>query len=57
MDGLDRRRIEIDMIKFSGPVFNGVDNRLVSLQLMEFLVDAYCRERPKVPGCLRYVSP
>jgi hypothetical protein len=35
MDGLDRRRIEIDLIKFSGPVFNGVDNRLMSLQLVE----------------------
>jgi hypothetical protein len=35
MDGLDRRRIEIDMIKFSGPLFRGVDNRLVSLQLVE----------------------
>ena len=35
MDELDRRRIEIDMIKFSGPVFTGVDNRLMSLQLVE----------------------
>jgi hypothetical protein len=35
MDGLDRRRVEIDMIKFSGPVFGGVDNRLMSLQLVE----------------------
>ncbi len=35
MDGLDRRRIEIDMIKFSGPLFAGVDNRLMSLQLVE----------------------
>ena len=35
MDGLDRRRIEIDLIKFSGPVFEGVDNRLMSLQLVE----------------------
>ena len=35
MDGLDRRRMEIDLIKFSGPVFNGVDNRLMSLQLVE----------------------
>ena len=35
MDGLDRRRIEIDLIKFSGPVFAGVDNRLMSLQLVE----------------------
>ncbi len=35
MDGLDRRRIEIDIIKFSGPLFQGVDNRLMSLQLLE----------------------
>jgi len=35
MDGLDRRRVEIDMIKFSGPVFKGLDNRLMSLQLLE----------------------
>lgn len=35
MDGLDRRRIEIDMIKFTGPLFGGVDNRLMSLQLVE----------------------
>ncbi len=27
-------RIEVDMIKFSGPVFQGVDNRLMSLQLV-----------------------
>jgi hypothetical protein len=35
MDGLNRRRIEVDMIKFSGPVFGDVDNRLMSLQLVE----------------------
>jgi hypothetical protein len=35
MDGLDRRRIEIDLIKFSGPAFETVDNRLMSLQLVE----------------------
>jgi len=35
MDGLDRRRIEIDLIKFSGPSFPGVDNRLRSLELLE----------------------
>src|SRR6266550_4361322 len=27
-------RIEVDMIKFSGPTFHGVDNRLMSLQLV-----------------------
>src|SRR5437764_243913 len=35
MDGLSRHRIEVDMIKFSGPVFATVDNRLMSLQLVE----------------------
>ena len=35
MDDLSRERIEIDMIKFSGPGFRGIDNRLMSLQLVE----------------------
>ncbi|MGB8477195.1 MAG: hypothetical protein WCE61_24210, partial [Candidatus Acidiferrum sp.] len=35
MDDLSRGRVEIDMIKFSGPAFPGVDNRLMSLQLVE----------------------
>ncbi len=35
LDGLSRRRIEVDMIKFSGPVFATVDNRLMSLQLVQ----------------------
>lgn len=35
LDGLSRRRIEVDMIKFSGPVFGAVDNRLMSLDLVE----------------------
>src|SRR5262249_9632647 len=35
MDDLSRERIEIDMIKVSGPGFAGVDNRLLSLQLVE----------------------
>jgi len=35
MDDLSRRRVEIDMIKFSGPAFAQVDNRLMSLQLVE----------------------
>ena len=35
MDGLDRERVEIDMIKLSGPAFAGFDNRLASLQLVE----------------------
>ncbi len=35
LDGLTRQRVEIDMIKFSGPCFAGVDNRLMTLQLVE----------------------
>jgi hypothetical protein len=35
VDELSRERVEIDMIKFSGPAFPGVDNRLMSLQLVE----------------------
>ncbi len=35
MDDLSRERVEIDMIKFSGPAFAGVDNRLMSLQLVQ----------------------
>src|SRR5271170_4293255 len=35
LDGLSTARIEVDMIKFIGPYFNNVDNRLMSLQLVE----------------------
>ena len=35
MEGLSRRRVDVDMIKFSGPAFAGVDNRLMSLELVE----------------------
>jgi hypothetical protein len=35
MDELSRERVEFDMIKLSGPIFAGVDNRLMSLQLVE----------------------
>ena len=35
LDDLSRNRVEIDMIKFSGPAFATVDNRLMSLQLVE----------------------
>jgi hypothetical protein len=34
-DDLSREHIEIDMIKVSGPGFAGIDNRLLSLQLVE----------------------
>ena len=35
MDELSRERIEVDMIKLSGPAFGEVDHRLMSLQLVE----------------------
>jgi hypothetical protein len=35
LDDLSRERVEIDMIKLSGPSFAQVDNRLMSLQLVE----------------------
>ncbi|HEY0257285.1 MAG TPA: TonB-dependent receptor [Candidatus Methylacidiphilales bacterium] len=35
LDGLSTVRIEVDMIKFIGPYFSNVDNRLMSLQLVE----------------------
>lgn len=34
-DELARERFEIDMIRFSGPSFERIDNRLMSLQLVE----------------------
>jgi len=34
MDNLSNDRIEVDMIKFSGPAFAGVDNRIMSLELV-----------------------
>jgi hypothetical protein len=34
-DGLTSQRVEVDMIKFSGPAFEGLDNRLMALQLVE----------------------
>jgi hypothetical protein len=35
MDDLSREQVELDMVKLSGPGFSGVDNRLMSLQLVE----------------------
>ena len=34
LDGLNEERLEVDMVAFSGPAFEGVDNRLMSLQLV-----------------------
>jgi len=35
MDGLTSERVEVDMIEFSGPDFAHVDNRLMSLKLVQ----------------------
>lgn len=35
MDGLNRQRIEIDMVKFVGPEFAAVDNRVIAVSLVE----------------------
>jgi hypothetical protein len=35
LDELSSARVEVDMIKFSGPAFKQVDNRLMALQLVE----------------------
>ena len=35
LDNLTSERVEVDMIKFSGPGFTHVDNRLMSLQLVQ----------------------
>ncbi len=35
LDGLSTTRLEVDMIKFVGPYFSNVDNRLMALQLVE----------------------
>jgi hypothetical protein len=41
MDNLSRERIEVDMVRLSGPDFKNVDNRLLSLQLVQHgLTDA-----------------
>ncbi|HYW89957.1 MAG TPA: TonB-dependent receptor, partial [Chloroflexota bacterium] len=34
MDGVERERVEIDMVKLSGPAFDGLDSRLACLQLV-----------------------
>lgn len=35
MENLGSERVEVDMIKFSGPDFHGVDNRLMALRLVQ----------------------
>jgi hypothetical protein len=36
LDGLSSDRIEVDMLKFSGPAFANIDNRLMSLHLVTY---------------------
>ena len=61
LDGLTSERIEVDMIRFSGPGFAGVDNRLMALQLVEqALTDAalFTAEGESViPGEMLYKKP
>jgi len=41
LDDLSREQLEIDMLKVAGPAFSGLDNRMLSLQLVEHrLTDA-----------------
>jgi hypothetical protein len=35
LDNIESKRIEVDMISFSGPDFSNVDNRLLSLKLLQ----------------------
>ncbi len=35
LDNLTPDRVEVDMVKFTGPAFNGVDNRVMALQLVQ----------------------
>lgn len=35
IDGLNRDRIDVDMIKFDGLAFKGIDNRVMALQLVQ----------------------
>lgn len=35
LDNLTCKRVEVDMIKFTGPAFAGIDNRLMALMLVE----------------------
>jgi len=35
LDNLTSKRVEVDMIKFSGPAFEKIDNRLMSLELVQ----------------------
>ncbi len=61
LDSLTWQRIEVDMIKFSGPAFNGLDNRLMALQLVQqWLTEAAmftADGETVIPGELLYKKP
>jgi len=61
LDDLSRERIEVDMIKFSGPRFEKVDNRLMALQLVQQeLADAAmftCDGEVVIPGEVLFNKP
>jgi hypothetical protein len=61
LDGLSSQRVEVDMIKFSGPAFTGVDNRLMALQLVQqWLTEAAmftAGGETIIPGELLYKKP
>jgi len=61
LDGLEEGRIEVDMIKFTGPRFDGLDNRLMALQLVQqWLTEAAlftADGETVVPGELLYKKP
>jgi hypothetical protein len=61
MDGLTSQRVEVDMIKFSGPAFLGLDNRLMALQLVQqWLTEAAmftADGESVIPGELLYKKP
>ena len=60
-DGLSEGRIEVDMIKLSGPAFPGVDNRLMALQLVQqWLTEAAmftAEGETVIPGEVLYRQP
>ena len=61
LDDLTNQRIEVDMIKFSGPRFAGLDNRLMALQLVtQWLTDATlftADGEAVIPGEVLYKKP
>src|ERR1017187_8814749 len=61
MANLTDKRFEVDLIKFSGPAFAGVDNRLMALQLVEqWLTEAAmftAEGEAVIPGELLYKKP